>query len=164
MVITPKVRKLLPFQHSPIALTTVSLRLYSLQLSSTGRLAPSLANFQEVAEERHEISCSVAYSHNEGLPEHSNVVRAQNCDSMCKRCREWIRSPFNIVFLIWIICVAISGLLLVLMVTGMLNRVLPEKDQRDAWAEVNNQILNALFTLMSLYQHPKRLHYQKRIL
>ena len=67
-------RKLLPFQHSPIALTTVSLRLYSLQLSSTGRLAPSLVNFQEVAEERHEISCSVAYSHNEGLPEHSNVI------------------------------------------------------------------------------------------
>ncbi|KAJ9694096.1 hypothetical protein PVL29_009874 [Vitis rotundifolia] len=149
----------LPFQHSPITLTTVSIRLYSLQLSSTGRLAPLLANFQEVAEERHEISCSVPYSHNEGLPEHSNVIRAQNCDSMCKRCREWIRSPFNIVFLIWIICVAISGLLLVLIVTGMLNRVLPEKDQRDAWAEVNNQTLNALFTLMSLYQHPKRLHY-----
>ena len=100
-------------------------------------------------------------THNEDLPEHSNVVRPRktNRDSMCKRCREWIRSLFNIAFLLWKICVAMSGLLLVLIVTGMLNRVLPEKDQRDAWVEVNNQILNALFTLMSLYQHPQRLHY-----
>ena len=100
-------------------------------------------------------------THNEDLPEHFNVVRPRktNRDSMCKRCREWIRSLFNIAFLLWKICVAMSGLLLVLTVTGMLNRVLPEKDQRDAWVEVNNQILNALFTLMSLYQHPQRLHY-----
>ncbi|RVW74858.1 hypothetical protein CK203_053856 [Vitis vinifera] len=67
-------------------------------------------------------------------------------------------------FVLRIVILCAKGLLLVLIVTGMLNRVLPEKDQRDAWAEVNNQILNALFTLMSLYQHPKRLHYQKRIL
>ncbi|KAL6337597.1 hypothetical protein AAG906_037190 [Vitis piasezkii] len=62
-------------------------------------------------------------------------------------------------FVLRIVILCAKGLLLVLIVTGMLNRVLPEKDQRDAWAEVNNQILNALFTLMSLYQHPKRLHY-----
>ncbi|KAI3748894.1 hypothetical protein L6452_12308 [Arctium lappa] len=43
--------------------------------------------------------------------------------------------------------------------TGMLNHALPRKSQRDAWFEVNNQILNALFTLMCLYQHPHRLYH-----
>lgn len=43
--------------------------------------------------------------------------------------------------------------------TGMLDGALPQKSQRDTWFEVNNQILNALFTLMCLYQHPKRFHH-----
>ncbi|XP_028764581.1 uncharacterized protein LOC114722666 [Neltuma alba] len=41
----------------------------------------------------------------------------------------------------------------------MLDRVLTKKSQKDLWFEVNNQILNALFTLMCLYQHPKRFHH-----
>ncbi|KAH7538378.1 hypothetical protein FEM48_Zijuj03G0193100 [Ziziphus jujuba var. spinosa] len=43
--------------------------------------------------------------------------------------------------------------------TRMLNGVLPKKSQINVWFEVNNQILNALFTLMCLYQHPKRFHH-----
>jgi Cys-rich protein (TIGR01571 family) len=43
--------------------------------------------------------------------------------------------------------------------TGMLNRVLATKPQRDTWFEVNNQILNAFFTLMCLYQHPRRFYH-----
>ncbi|KAJ6299792.1 hypothetical protein OIU76_020724 [Salix suchowensis] len=42
---------------------------------------------------------------------------------------------------------------------GILDAALPKKSQRDAWFEVNNQILNALFTLMCLYQHPKRFYH-----
>ncbi|KAK1317850.1 hypothetical protein QJS10_CPA05g01471 [Acorus calamus] len=71
----------------------------------------------------------------------------------------WIRNPINMALLVWITCVAVSGALLFLVMTGMLNNVPPKKSERDAWFEVNNQILNALFTLMCLYQHPKRFHH-----
>ncbi|KAL4574981.1 hypothetical protein LXL04_021821 [Taraxacum kok-saghyz] len=72
--------------------------------------------------------------------------------------REWIKSPINILLFIWIICVTISGAILFLVMTGMLNHLLPQKHQRETWFEVNNQILNALFTLICLYHHPHRLH------
>eukprot|EP01018_Ginkgo_biloba_P003917 Gb_16352 [translate_table: standard] len=42
---------------------------------------------------------------------------------------------------------------------GFLDKELPHKSQRDAWFEVNNQILNALFTLMCLYHHPGRFYH-----
>ncbi|KAK4277769.1 hypothetical protein QN277_015717 [Acacia crassicarpa] len=71
----------------------------------------------------------------------------------------WIINPMNMALFGWIICVAISGAILFLVMTGMLNSVLPKKSQRNTWFEINNQILNALFTLMCLYQHPKRLHH-----
>ncbi|PWA60719.1 PLAC8 family protein [Artemisia annua] len=73
--------------------------------------------------------------------------------------RQWIRSPVNMVLLVWILCVTISGAILFLVMTGMLNRALPRKYQREAWFEVNNQILNALFTLICLYHHPRRVYH-----
>ncbi|XP_028778810.1 uncharacterized protein LOC114753145 isoform X2 [Neltuma alba] len=73
--------------------------------------------------------------------------------------KEWIRNPMNMALFGWIICVAVSGAILFLVMTGMLNSVLPKKSQRNTWFEINNQILNALFTLMCLYQHPKRFHH-----
>ncbi|KAF7845250.1 PLAC8 motif-containing protein [Senna tora] len=76
-----------------------------------------------------------------------------------KFCREWIKNPMNIAFVLWLTCVSISGAILFLVMTGMLNKTLTKKSQRDIWFEVNNQILNALFTLMCLYQHPKRFHH-----
>ncbi|XP_054781544.1 uncharacterized protein LOC129288810 isoform X2 [Prosopis cineraria] len=76
-----------------------------------------------------------------------------------KICREWINNPMNIALVLWLTCVAISGGILFLVITGMLDNVLTKKSQRDLWFEVNNQILNALFTLMCLYQHPKRFHH-----
>ncbi|GAB4832017.1 hypothetical protein Ancab_006034 [Ancistrocladus abbreviatus] len=72
---------------------------------------------------------------------------------------EWFRNPMNIALFIWIACVAISGAILFLVLTGMLNNALPKRSQRNAWFEVNNQIINALFTLMCLYQHPKRFYH-----
>ncbi|RVW42325.1 hypothetical protein CK203_070872 [Vitis vinifera] len=79
--------------------------------------------------------------------------------SLRKMCKEWIRDPMNMALFAWIVCVAVSGAILFLVMTGMLNHELPKKSQRDAWFEVNNQILNALFTLMCLYQHPKRFYH-----
>lgn len=73
--------------------------------------------------------------------------------------KQWIKDPQNIALFIWILCVTISGAILFLVMTGMLNSALPSKSERDTWFEVNNQILNALFTLMCLYQHPKRFHH-----
>lgn len=74
-------------------------------------------------------------------------------------CREWMKNPKNIAFLIWLTCVVISGSILFLVITGMLDKTLTTKPQRDLWFEVNNQILNALFTLMCLYHHPRRFHH-----
>ncbi|CAH1417370.1 unnamed protein product [Lactuca virosa] len=82
-----------------------------------------------------------------------------NWKSLQTMAKEWISNPINMVLFIWIICVAISGAILFLVMTGMLNHALPKKSQRNTWFEVNNQILNALFTLMCLYQHPHRLYH-----
>lgn len=86
-------------------------------------------------------------------------IPVSKCGGIGKICREWIESPMNITLVLWITCVAISGGILFLVLTGMLDKVLTKKSQKDMWFEVNNQILNALFTLMCLYQHPSRFHH-----
>ncbi|CAN6327339.1 unnamed protein product [Urochloa humidicola] len=75
------------------------------------------------------------------------------------KAKEWIRSPMNMALAAWVAAVAVSGAILFMVMTGMLNRALPTKAQRDTWFEVNNQILNALFTLMCLVQHPRRFYH-----
>ncbi|CAL0315780.1 unnamed protein product [Lupinus luteus] len=87
------------------------------------------------------------------------LAKKLNWGSLKKMCMEWIRDPVNMALLAWILCVAVSGAILFLVMTGMLNAVLPNKSRRNAWFEVNNQILNALFTLMCLYHHPKRIYH-----
>ena len=115
------------------------------------------AKFNRLAKERDEASRLVASSSGHGLRERLTGVFAKKIDwvSLVKMFKEWIRDPMNMALFVWIMCVAISGAILFLVMTGMLNAVLPKKSQRNAWFEVNNQILNALFTLMCLYQHPK---------
>lgn len=71
----------------------------------------------------------------------------------------WCRKPANLAMLVWLGFVA-AGLLIVLMLmTGMLNGAIPDSERRKRWTEVANQILNALFTIMCLYQHPKIFHH-----
>ncbi|VAH86765.1 unnamed protein product [Triticum turgidum subsp. durum] len=65
----------------------------------------------------------------------------------------------NMALFVWIVAVGISGAILFMVMTGMLNAVLRTKSQKDTWFEVNNQILNALFTLMCLYNHPRRFYH-----
>uniref|UniRef100_A0A1D1Y0F1 Protein PLANT CADMIUM RESISTANCE 8 n=2 Tax=Anthurium amnicola TaxID=1678845 RepID=A0A1D1Y0F1_9ARAE len=132
-----------------------------MKLGSSSRLlsAPS-AKFWQIAEERDEISRSVASATQDSSQHfHLPFSREINWTSLKQMCMEWIKNPMNMALFVWILCVAISGALLFMVMTGMLNRVLPRKSQRDTWFEVNNQILNALFTLMCLYQHPKRFYH-----
>ncbi|CAA7389315.1 unnamed protein product [Spirodela intermedia] len=125
-----------------------------------GLSSPS-AKFRQFTEGREEISRSVASPAILASPLHSQTSADSkiNWGSLKAICKEWIRNPMNIALFVWILCVAVSGAILFMVMTGMLNAVLPKKSQRDTWFEVNNQILNALFTLMCLYQHPKRFHH-----
>ncbi|XP_020237212.1 uncharacterized protein LOC109816565 [Cajanus cajan] len=118
------------------------------------------AKFKRLATERDQVSLSVP-SRPKSLKARFSGLFAQKLDggSVKKMCMEWIRSPVNMALFMWITCVAVSGAILFLVMTGMLNGVIPRKSQRNAWFEVNNQILNALFTLMCLYQHPKRFYH-----
>ncbi|KAK7385799.1 hypothetical protein VNO78_31668 [Psophocarpus tetragonolobus] len=119
------------------------------------------AKFKRLATVKDQISQSVPSPGSIGLRERFSGLFAKKLDwgSLKKMCADWFRDPMNIALFLWIVCVAVSGAILFLVMTGMLNGVLPRKSQRNAWFEVNNQILNALFTLMCLYQHPKRCYH-----
>lgn len=119
------------------------------------------AKFKRIAQEKDDVSRTVASSSGHGFRERLNGVFSRKIDwaSVMKMCKEWIRNPMNMALFIWIVIVAVSGAILFLVMTGMLNGAITKKSHRDVWFEVNNQILNALFTLMCLYQHPKRFYH-----
>ncbi|XP_023516655.1 uncharacterized protein LOC111780463 [Cucurbita pepo subsp. pepo] len=120
------------------------------------------ARFQQIAKEKDDVSRSVhSSSSGHHFRERISGVFSKKIDwdSLMNMSKTWIRDPMNIALFIWIIGVAVSGAILFLVMTGMLNAALPKKSERDVWFEVNNQILNALFTLMCLYQHPKRIYH-----
>ncbi|CAD6210847.1 unnamed protein product [Miscanthus lutarioriparius] len=71
----------------------------------------------------------------------------------------WCRKPENFAMIIWLAFVAAGLLLLFMLMTGMLDDAIPDDKRRKKWTEVINQILNALFTIMCLYQHPKIFHH-----
>ncbi|KAK1629295.1 hypothetical protein QYE76_003610 [Lolium multiflorum] len=52
-----------------------------------------------------------------------------------------------------------SGRMMALLLLGLLNGAFLAPAARSHSMEVNNQVLNALFTLMSLYQHPTLVHH-----
>ncbi|KAL4556947.1 hypothetical protein LXL04_035115 [Taraxacum kok-saghyz] len=122
-----------------------------------GKPGSKSAKFQRLAHEKdiHISSCNHTFRGSV----HKVMCKKINWGSLQTMAKEWITNPMNMVLFIWIICVTISGAILFLVMTGMLNHALPKKSQRNAWFEVNNQILNALFTLMCLYQHPHRLYH-----
>lgn len=121
------------------------------KIGSANVPSPS-AKFLQIAERRDGISRSVTSS--------GGILRSKiKLRSSVGFCKEWIKNPLNIALLLWMMCVTVSGAVLFLVMTGMLNNLLPSKPQRDVWFEANNQILTALFTLMCLYHHPKRIHH-----
>eukprot|EP00250_Pteridium_aquilinum_P008847 c18254_g2_i1 orf=350-2206(-) len=77
-------------------------------------------------------------------------------EDLKKATKEWLKDPKNLAVCLWGLAVGISGAVLFLVMVGLLDKQLPSKKERDAWFEVNNQILNALFTMMCLYLHPQR--------
>lgn len=122
----------------------------------------SSSKFWRIADERTESSLSASSPHDRASSSISfriPFVRKVEWPSLWKSSKRWIRDPFNMALFAWTACVAVSGAILFLVMTGMLKAAMPRKSQRDTWFEVNNQILNALFTLMCLYQHPKRLYH-----
>lgn len=133
-------------------------RLRFLQFGSLD--SPSL-KFHRLAEEKDQISRAVPSSSSHVIRDRINRVFSQKMDwgSLWKMTKEWIKNPLNMALFIWIVVVAVSGAILFMVMTGMLDGALKTKTQRDAWFEVNNQILNALFTLMCLYHHPKRIYH-----
>ncbi|KOM57915.1 hypothetical protein LR48_Vigan11g094800 [Vigna angularis] len=112
-------------------------------------------------EGRYECSHFLPSSINEKLRKPFNYCFSKKIcwPSLGRSCKKWIKNPLNMALLLWTVCVAVSGAILFLVMTGMLNKILTKQSQRNSWFEVNNQFLNALFTLMCLYQHPKRLHH-----
>ncbi|XP_044461519.1 uncharacterized protein LOC123192886 [Mangifera indica] len=151
-------RKLLSSKEPGKSYNTIG---YITDRISLLKFGAASAKFKQIADERDEISRSVASSSGHGFRDRFNEVfsRKINWLSLKKMCIKWIRDPMNLALFLWILIVAISGALLFLVMTGMLNKVIPRKSERDVWFEVNNQILNALFTLMCLYQHPKRFYH-----
>lgn len=132
-----------------------------LRFFNFGNLGSPSAKFQQIADQRDDFSRTVPSSSSLHLRQRITRLISRKLDwpALRKMCKEWFRNPLNIVLFIWIVCVAVSGAILFLVMTGMLNHAIPKKSQRDTWFEVNNQILNALFTLMCLYQHPQRLYH-----
>ncbi|KAJ3699564.1 hypothetical protein LUZ61_003269 [Rhynchospora tenuis] len=73
--------------------------------------------------------------------------------------KKWIKDPSNIALFIWLVAVAIGLFMLFLIMIGALNSEIPSSSRRSKWNEVINQILNALFTIMCVYQHPRLFHH-----
>ncbi|XP_074280801.1 uncharacterized protein LOC141605800 [Silene latifolia] len=134
---------------------------HALLTSSTfHKLGTAPSNkFWEIAIAKDEASRMVPSPSSHSLRERLSVLAHKiSWDSLKLAGKEWFRNPMNWALFLWIIGVTISGAILFLVMTGMLNAAIPKQSQRNAWFEVNNQIINALFTLMCLYQHPKRFY------
>ncbi|EHA8588726.1 Cell number regulator 5 [Cocos nucifera] len=86
-------------------------------------------------------------------------VRKINWAALIRYFKNWIKNPANMAFLVWLIFVAAGLIMLGLLMLGILNGAIPSSSRRKRWTEVVNQILNALFTIMCLYQHPKLFHH-----
>jgi len=90
---------------------------------------------------------------------HAHFIRTISWGSVFTVCKKWLKHPMNIALLIWLLCVGAAGAMLILLLLGLLNDAFPSKSLRNQWIEIDNQILNALFTLLSIYEHPKLIHH-----
>ena len=61
--------------------------------------------------------------------------------------------------LVWLAFVAAGVAFVFLLMTGALDSAVPDASRRRRWTEVANQVLNALFTIMCVYQHPRLCHH-----
>ncbi|KAI4991586.1 hypothetical protein ZWY2020_039972 [Hordeum vulgare] len=71
----------------------------------------------------------------------------------------WARHPMNAALLVWFSFVAAGMAFVFLLMVGALDSDVPDASRRRRWTEVANQMLNALFTIMCVYQHPRLCHH-----
>lgn len=124
--------------------------------ASTSRLR---SIFRRTVDQREEISLSAPSSVGVRQRFHIDFIRKIDWASLADIFKEWIKHPMNIALLAWLICVAVSSSMLGLLLLGLLDTAFPTRESRYRWIEINNQVLNALFTLLSLYQHPNLFHH-----
>ncbi|KAH9614322.1 hypothetical protein KSS87_015260 [Heliosperma pusillum] len=151
-----------PPQESLTGSLETNRKKYSLLSSSSLRKLGSAPHvkFWEYAGGRDDASRLVPCPSSHSLRDRLSVLAHKiSWESLRMAAKDWFKNPMNWALFIWILGVAVSGAILFLVMTGMLNAAIPKKSQRNAWFEVNNQILNALFTLMCLYQHPQRIYH-----
>jgi Cys-rich protein (TIGR01571 family) len=86
-------------------------------------------------------------------------VRAVDWRALRARCNAWARRPTNAALLVWLAFVAAGVAFVFLLMTGALDSAVPDAARRRRWTEVANQVLNALFTVMCVYQHPRLCHH-----
>ncbi|XP_064966214.1 uncharacterized protein LOC103986200 isoform X2 [Musa acuminata AAA Group] len=124
-----------------------------LQLFSPSRI------FRHTVDVREEVSLSVSSPVDSQRRFGISFLGSINWSSVSASFKEWIEHPRNAALLIWLICVSVSTAMQGLLLLGLLDEAFPTKASRNHWIEINNQVLNALFTLMSLYQHPSLFHH-----
>uniref|UniRef100_A0A7N2M5W9 Uncharacterized protein n=1 Tax=Quercus lobata TaxID=97700 RepID=A0A7N2M5W9_QUELO len=83
-------------------------------------LASPSAKVQHIAEENDEIPQSVPSSSSKGFQKRFSGILAKkiNWESLMTIGKEWIKKPLNMVLFLWICCVAVSGAILFLVMTG----------------------------------------------
>ncbi|KAJ0978330.1 hypothetical protein J5N97_013804 [Dioscorea zingiberensis] len=86
-------------------------------------------------------------------------VRRINGKALMNSFKNWIKNPAHIAFFIWLVFIVGGLILLALVMLGVLNEAIPSESIRKKWIEVINQILNALFMILCLYEHPKIFHH-----
>ncbi|CAA7398228.1 unnamed protein product [Spirodela intermedia] len=88
-----------------------------------------------------------------------SFVRKIDWNALKIYAKKWIKDPLNMALLVWLAAVVVVFATMMFISIGLLNSTIPESSQRKNWVEVCNQILNALFTIMCVYQYPKLLHH-----
>ncbi|XP_072996054.1 uncharacterized protein [Typha latifolia] len=90
---------------------------------------------------------------------HASCLRKISPRAMASSFKKWIKNPLNMANFIWLVLVLICIVIYLLITLGALDDVLTTSTRRDEWNEVNNQIMNVLFTLICFYYQPMFLYH-----
>jgi len=90
---------------------------------------------------------------------HAFLKRVAALRALRAKCVAWAKHPTNAAMLVWLAFVAAGVAFVFLLMTGALDSAVPDAGRRKRWTEIANQVLNALFTIMCLYQHPRLCHH-----
>ncbi|XP_074573451.1 uncharacterized protein LOC141829866 [Curcuma longa] len=79
--------------------------------------------------------------------------------ALLAHCKNWAMHPMHMALMAWSFAVAAGLAVVLLFMSGLMDGAVPERSERARWTEITNQILNALFTIMCIYQHPRLCHH-----